>query len=320
MNRRDWLQLSAALGIGASLSRTAVAAPAAAANAQPGTTGVGPATAANPLPVPADGVIPVAVLISAGAVLIDFVGPWEVFESVRPPGRDSAAFHLYTVAESAAPVRASGGMMITPNYTFADAPAPKVIVIPAQSPPTDAVLAWVRKVAQRADLTMSVCTGAFVLAKTGLLSGKEATTHHNAYKDFAMTFPDVRLKRGARFVDLGNIASAGGLTSGIDLALHVVERYFGRDTASAAAYYLEYQGQGWTDPSSNSVYAQERPSTDAHPLCPVCNMDVDVSTAPKSTYREKTYYFCMQSHKRLFDSNPGQFLGAVAPTRNHTVA
>ncbi len=313
MNRRDWLQMSAALGIGASLSRTAHAAPAAAANAPSAAVG-------TPLRVPADGVIPAAFLISDGAVLIDFVGPWEVFGSVTALGRNSPAFSLYTVAENGAPVRAGGGMMITPNYTFANAPAPKVVVIPAQSHPTDAVLAWVRKAAQTADLTMSVCTGAFLLAKTGLLSGKEATTFHGAYKEFAMTFPDVRLKRGVRFVDQGNLASAGGLSSGIDLALHVVERYFGRDTAAAAAYYLEYQGQGWTDPNSNSVYAHEQPSTDAHPLCPVCNMDVDVPTAPKSVYSGKTYYFCMDSHKALFDANPGEFLGAVTPARSHIVA
>ena len=313
MNRRDWLQMSAALGIGASLSRTTVAAPAAAANAPS-------AAVANPLRAPADGAIPVAFLISEGAVLIDFVGPWEVFGSVASPGRNSPAFRLYTVAENAAPVRAGGGMVITPNHTFASAPAPKVIVIPAQSRPTEAVLAWVRKAAQTADLTMLVCTGAFLLARTGLLSGKEATTFHGAYKEFAVTFPDVRLRRGVRFVDQGNLASAGGLSSGIDLALHVVERYFGRDTATAAAYYLEYQGQGWTDPNSNSVYAHERQSTDAQPLCPVCNMDVDLATAPKSNYSGKTYYFCMDSHKALFDANPGQFLGAVTPARSHTMA
>ncbi len=336
MNRRDWLQMSAAAGIGASLSRAALAAPTAAATVpSAASANTSPSSAANAssaavnassaavnaLRVPTDGTIPVAFLISEGAVLIDFVGPWEVFGSVpRMAGRNVDPFRLYTVSESAAPVRAGGGMPITPNYTFANAPAPKVIVIPAQSRPTEAVLAWVRKAAQTADLTMSVCTGAFLLARTGLLSGKEATTHHSAYKEFAMTFPDVRLKRGARFVDMGNVASAGGLSSGIDLALHVVERYFGRDTAVAAAYYLEYQGQGWTDPNSNSVYAQERPSTDAHPLCPVCNMDVDVSTAPQSKYQGKTYYFCMESHKALFDSSPGQFLGAATPARNPIVA
>lgn len=120
----------------------------------------------------------------------------------------------------------------------------------------------------------------------------------------------MNVKRGARFVDLGNIASAGGLSSGIDLALHVVERYFGRDISSSSAYYLEYQGQGWMDPNSNSVYAQARISTAEHPLCPVCQTDVDPTTSPRSTYQGKTYYFCMDAHKRLFDSSPEPFVSA----------
>jgi putative intracellular protease/amidase/YHS domain-containing protein len=309
VNRRDLLQMSAVLGVGASLSRAARGA--AGTNGQSVAAASGqPEAGVAPLHVPSDGSIPVAFLISEGAVLIDFIGPWEVFLSAKVPGPNPYPFRTYTVAESMAPVRAGGGLTIMPSFTFATAPAPKVIVIPAQSPPTEALLAWLRKAARTADLTMSVCTGAYVLAKTGLLSGKEATTHHSAYADFAMSFPDIRLKRGARFVDLGNIASAGGLSSGIDLALHVVERYFGRDVATAAAYYMEYQGQGWKDPNSNNVYAQAGISTDEHPLCPVCSMDVDKATGPRSTYRGKTYYFCLQEHKTLFDSAPERFLSA----------
>src|SRR5438445_1940914 len=122
-------------------------------------------------------------------------------------------------------------MQIVPDYTIQNAPLPKVIVIPAQSQPSPAVLEWIRKSTKNTDVTMSVCTGAFVLAKTGLLSGKAATTFHAAFVPFAMQFPDVHLKRGARFVEDGNLASAGGLSSGIDLALRVVERYFGREIA-----------------------------------------------------------------------------------------
>ncbi len=310
MNRRDWLQMSAALGVGASLSRVAMGAAGANSQGPAAAQGEPAAGAAPPLHAPASGSIPVAFLISEGAVLIDFVGPWEVFSSVMLPGPNPHPFQTYTVAESLAPVRAGGGLTILPSFTFATAPPPKMIVIPAQSAPTEALLAWVRKAAQTADLTMSVCTGAYVLAKTGLLSGKKATTHHSAYTDFAMSFPDIKLARGARFVDLGNLASAGGLSSGIDLALHVVERYFGRDVAEASAYYLEYQGQGWKDPNSNSVYARARVSTDAHPLCPVCDMDVDKATAPRSTYRGKMYYFCVNPHKALFDSAPGRFVSA----------
>jgi putative intracellular protease/amidase/YHS domain-containing protein len=301
MNRRDLLQLSAVIGAGAVVSGTALAAPEVGARA-------GSPPPVEPLRPPKEGKIPVAFLISAGAVPIDFIGPLEVFDGVSVKGH--SPFELYTVAETSAPVRAGGGLDIVPNYTFANAPAPKVIVIPAQSSPTPAVLDWVRAASRTADMTMSVCTGAFLLAKTGLLAGKEATTHHSAYKEFAMSFPDITLKRGARYVDLGNIASAGGLSSGIDLALHVVQRYYGAEVATATAYYLEYQGKGWLDPGSNSVYAKEAVSTDEHPLCPVCSMDVDKSIAPRSAYRGKTYYFCMQEHKATFDAHPQQFIEA----------
>lgn len=294
MNRRDLFRLSTAMGITAALPGLSSAA-----------RQREQATYA-PLQPPAEGSIPVAFLLSDGAVMIDFAGPWEVFQNVSIPGRDEP-FKLYTVAATTNPIKASGGMTIVPDYSFANAPEPKVIVIPAQSAHDDAVLAWVRQASQHADLTMSVCTGAFLLAKTGLLSGKAATTHHGSYIQFAMAFPDVALKRGARYVEAGKFASAGGLSSGIDLALRVVERYFGRPIANNTADILEYQGQGWLDPQSNAAYARRRRSTAEHPLCPVCEMEVAKASAPSSVYRRKTYYFCMDAHKQLFDANPSRF-------------
>src|SRR5437762_6764519 len=161
------------------------------------------------------------------------------------PSSREMPLRLYTVAETKKPIRTSGGMQIVPDYTIENAPAPKVIVIPAQSAPSLAVLEWLRKSSKTTDVTMSVCTGAFVLAKTGLLNGKSATTYHGAFGSFTMQFPDIQLKRGARFVENGNLATAGGLSSGIDLALRVVERYYGRDVARKTAYNMEYQGEGW---------------------------------------------------------------------------
>jgi transcriptional regulator GlxA family with amidase domain len=262
-----------------------------------------------PLRPAAEGSIPVAFLMSDNAVMIDFAGPWEVFSNVSVPDRAAQpVFQLYTVAATASPIKASGGMTIVPDFTFATAPTPKVIVIPAQSARDEAVLAWIRKAAETADLTMSVCTGAFLLARTGLLAGKSATTHHGAYTQFAMEFPDIALKRGARYVETGKFASAGGLSSGIDLALRVVERYFGRAVARNTADAMEYQGQGWLNPASNSVYAKRRRSTDRHPLCVVCDMEVDKVSARSSVYRGRTYYFCMDAHKNIFDANPASFL------------
>ena len=266
----------------------------------------------NPLTPPAHGSIPVAFVVSQGTVMIDLAGPWEVFNSVMIMSRgasmdDQMPFQTYTVAESTAPVTL-GGMKILPQYTFASAPAPKIVVIPAQGGNTEAMLNWIRKESRTTDVTMSVCTGAFLLASTGLLSGKPATTHHNSYKALANQFPDIQVKRGARFVETGNLATSGGLTSGIDLALRVVERYFGHKVAADTAYGLEYQGTGWTDPASNANYVLAAASTEGHPLCPICDMEVDSKTAPKSVYKQKTYYFCSEGHKAQFDASPGKWL------------
>lgn len=314
MNRREWLQRSAVFGFGAAIPFAAINlyTGATAAKAEGSADTDTPGDRPNPLQPPAHGAIPVAFVVSDGAVVIDFAGPWEVFQDVHS-AEGVGFFHLYTVAETTKPVTASAGLKIVPDYTFQTAPAPKVIVIPAQNGESTAMLDWIRKSAKTADVTMSVCTGAYVLAKTGLLAGKAATTHHSAYKEFAMEFPDIQLKRGARFVEAGNLASAGGLSSGIDLALRVVERYYGRARAEQTADMMEYQGQGWLDPNSNSVYAKAPVSTDEHPLCPVCEMDGDPSL--KSVYKGKTYYFCSQEHKQMFDEAPSRFISAASSPR-----
>jgi transcriptional regulator GlxA family with amidase domain len=211
-----------------------------------------PASDARPerLVPPAKGKIPVAFVISDGATMIDFTGPWEVFQDCHVMSRGATMdemmpFELFTVAETAAPVRATGGMQIVPDYTVDDAPAPRLIVVPAHRS-TPRLREWIVKASATADLTMSVCTGAFALAKAGLLKGLPAMTHHDFLDRLEKDFPDVQVRRGLRFVESsGRIATAGGLTSGIDLALRVVERYFGREVAEWTASYMEYQSTGW---------------------------------------------------------------------------
>jgi putative intracellular protease/amidase/YHS domain-containing protein len=311
MKRREMMKKTGAFGFMAAIPLLALEAGSESSGPAQGTSqpdGKRAAADPNPLRPPSKGSVPVAFLISEGAVIIDFCGPWEVFQDASVPGRTEDPFQLYTVAETTNPIRASAGMKIIPDYTLENAPAPKVIVIPAQSGHSDAMLNWIRKSTQSADLTMSVCTGAFLLAATGLLSGKSATTHHDSYRTFAMDFPDTQLKRGARFVEEGHLATGGGLSSGIDLALRVVERYYGHEAALKTAYSMEYQGQGWMNPGSNEVYAKARVSTDQHPLCPVCWMDVDPATSSKSVYKGKTYYFCMPGHKDRFDATPEKWI------------
>jgi len=199
---------------------------------------------ANPLPRRKR--IRVAFMLGEGTNVIDTAGPWEVFQDVTLEGLliDHHPFELFTVGPTEAMLTMTGGLQIKPHYSIKNAPQAHVIVVPAQGA-TDETRAWLRKAAAGTDVTMSVCTGAFQLARAGLLKGMAATTHHDFWDAFAKEFPKIELRRGLRFVDNGRIATAGGLTSGIDMALHVVSRYFGTETASATAKYMEYSSETW---------------------------------------------------------------------------
>jgi putative intracellular protease/amidase/YHS domain-containing protein len=297
MKRSDLLLQAAAVGIFAS------GLPASAeASASKSGVSIAPLTPAH------DGVR-VAFLISNGTVMIDFAGPWEVFQDADVAGRTEPAFNLYTVAETTQPITTSGGATIVPQYSLHTAPAPKVIVVPGQSDPTQAVKEWLVKASRRADLVMSVCVGSFVLAEAGLLNGLDATTHHASFTTLAMRYPNVTVKRGLRFVDNGHIATSAGLSASIDLALHVVARYYGKEVARQTAYDMEYQGKSWVD-ADNAAYRQPQLARAGDAVCPVCWMEIDPKTSPMLTYRGEKYYFCMLAHKELFASAPQRFLNA----------
>ena len=181
---------------------------------------------------PAHGKIPVAFIIGRSAETIDFAGPWETFYFAYRPSQsamsmeDMELFQLYTVSDSKEPVRVSGGMRIIPDYTYADAPEPKVVVIPATSKSPE-MLDWIRKVSKHTDVVMSVCIGAYRLAEAGLLSGKTATTNGGAYVDIQRKFPDVHFVRNMRWVQSDPMIFTSGSTgAGIDLALHIRRSLF----------------------------------------------------------------------------------------------
>jgi transcriptional regulator GlxA family with amidase domain len=192
---------------------------------------------------PSAGAIPVAFLIGEHVNVIDLAGPWEVFQDVMLGADHQEAFALFTVAPSTAPVTGTGGLTFVPHYDLVHAPDPRIVVVPAQHA-APAALDWLKRFSRRGDLVMSVCTGAFVLGRAGLLDGLTATTHHEFHDAFARQFPRVTLERGVRYVEHDHVATAAGLTSGIDLALRVVERYYGAEAARATATYLEYEKRG----------------------------------------------------------------------------
>lgn len=198
-----------------------------------------------------------AVVLGAYNTLIDFAGPWEILSS-------SGRFNVYSVAATTRPVicddarsldarRPISGLTVVPDFTFDNAPQPRIIIVGGQdegnnAPAQARKLEWIRKAAQKADLTASVCVGAFVLGKAGLFDGHSATTNRNAYDEFERTFPKVRLVRGVRFVESGGVASATGLTAGIDLALRITERFCGHAVAQKIAAYEEWASDTWTRP------------------------------------------------------------------------
>lgn len=206
----------------------------------------------KPLLAPMGRQIRVAFAINPGFQVIDMAGPWEVFQDTYiSETAEEPAFEVFTVSETPAPVQGTGGLKVVPNYTIENAPAPDVIVVPHFTQPqpisrdVSGIHKWIKESHRQASMTMSVCTGAFQLAKTGLLDGVPMTTNQRAYNNFAKHFPEMVLRRGPRFVEEDRIATSGGLSAGIDLALHVVTRYFGETIAEQTTDIMEYSGTGW---------------------------------------------------------------------------
>ena len=186
--------------------------------------------------------IRVAFTLGQGSQVIDVAVPWEIFQDVRI--NDKPVFEMYTVGTSKSLVSMSGGMLVVPNYSVFDAPQPDVIVSPAHECSSE-IIKWLKKASMDADLTTSLCTGVYHLAEAGLLDGLLVPTFHTMLDDFAGKFPNVRVSREQTFVDQGHIITAGGLSAGIDMSLHIVSRYFGIDVAKQTADFIEYKSERW---------------------------------------------------------------------------
>jgi transcriptional regulator GlxA family with amidase domain len=194
----------------------------------------------------------VGILIFEDVEVLDFAGPFEVFSRTRLlPGTasrrsdESAPFEVFTVGRTAAPLRATGGLSVTPAFSFATAPRIDLLVVPGgygTRPLIDdaATLDWIRETAAQARKVTSVCTGSLLLARAGLLHGKRATTHWGALDLLESLGAGVTVDREARVVDDGVISSAG-VASGIDMSFYVVEQLFGKAVADETAHYIEYR-------------------------------------------------------------------------------
>ena len=190
--------------------------------------------------------ISVAVLLFDGAEVIDYSGPWEVF--------GEAGFKVYGVAEKREPIHATFGQKIMPDYTFADSPPADILLVPgggvSQALENPKLIKWVQTNAQASTHVMSVCTGAFILSKAGLLDGLSATTIQHAIDKLQKVSPKTKVVHDQRYVDNGKIITTAGLSSGIDGAFHLVAKINGEGEAQTIALNMEYR---W---DSHSKYAR----------------------------------------------------------------
>ncbi len=180
-----------------------------------------------------------AILIFEGVQIIDFTGPYEVF--------GQAGINAFTVAEKAAPITTSMGMTVTPAYTFENAPEAEILLVPGGNVDPHLenknVIQWIQKRAESSQHVLSVCNGAFYLAKAGLLDGKQATTFYGLIEELKSSFPKVNVVSNKRFADNGKIVTSAGLSSGIDATLYLISKIQGKGRAQAVALNLEYNWQ-----------------------------------------------------------------------------
>lgn len=176
--------------------------------------------------------------------LLGFAGPYEVF-SVTSELSDYSLFRVFSVSEDGETIRTGNGLKVVPDFAFDNHPEIDILIIPGgvgtkKEMDKSAIVEWVRWNHDRAKMTVSVCSGARILARMGLLDGLEITTHHEVFDEVRRIAPSVRLNPTARFIDNGRILTAGGISAGIDASLHIIRKLHGEEIADRTARYMEY--------------------------------------------------------------------------------
>jgi transcriptional regulator GlxA family with amidase domain len=190
----------------------------------------------------------VGILVFPGVEVLDFSGPFEVFSvASRVSKRDldiEQPFKVSLIGASRDNIEARHGMGILPHYGFNDALAVDLLIVPGglmgQPLGCEVTQAWIKRVSDNAALIASVCTGAFLLAKLGLLEGLTVTTHWEDIADLRAEFPQLNVKEETPFVDTGRVITSAGISAGIDMSLHLVERILGAKMAASTARQMEY--------------------------------------------------------------------------------
>ena len=186
----------------------------------------------------------VAILIFNEVEVLDFCGPFEVF-SVTNEIHSLKPFNVYTVAESDKPVIARNNLSVNPRYTINNCPKPDILIVPGgqgtrKEMNNPVLVNWVKDSFNHVELLLSVCTGALILAKAGLLDGLTATTHHGALDLLKKTAPKTKIVKDQRFVDNGKIILSAGISAGIDMSFYVVEKLLDKSAVVATSKQMEY--------------------------------------------------------------------------------
>jgi len=185
-----------------------------------------------------------AILIFDEVEVLDFCGPFEVF-SVASRFVDPPAFRVLTVSEMAGSISTRGGLSVNPHHQFSDCPQPDILLVPGgqgtrKEMHNATIIDWIKQVSLKSEMVLSVCTGALLLAKAGLLDGLEATTHHSALDLLRQIAPKTTVHTDRRFVDNGRIVCSAGIAAGIDMSLHIVGRLLGQEVSQKTSVQMEY--------------------------------------------------------------------------------
>lgn len=196
--------------------------------------------------------ISVGIFVFDEVEVLDFAGPYEVFTTASRVRRRSDAstpipFKVFTIAGNEQKVRTRPGLIVQADYTISNHPAIDLLIVPGgvvtAELATSTVSDWISNLSSRTKLIASVCTGAFLLAKAGLLDGKSATTHWEDIADMQTMFPSVTVVEGSRWIDEGAIVTSAGISAGIDMSLHLVERLVSRELSLRTARQMDYYWQ-----------------------------------------------------------------------------
>lgn len=190
----------------------------------------------------------VAVVLFEGFTVLDVYGPVQAFASAqipRPDGTPLRLFEIITVAEKTGPIKSGEGPTTHADYAFADAPAYDILLVPGGFGTRQAIhnaplLLALTAASRRAAITTTVCTGSALLARTGLMDNRPATSNKIAWDWVVQQGPRVKWERHARWVDDGDLVTSSGVSAGVDMALSVVARLHGVDMARQAARFMEY--------------------------------------------------------------------------------